>query len=469
MSRAGSEPANWDAVETAARIRSGEVSAREILRGAIARAESASPLGALVTPTFERALEAAETLGSGALAGVPSALKDLLQVAGVRTTWGSQAIGDYVSKKSDPFVRRFEDAGLVSLGKTATPEFGLTATTEPLGRDPCRNPWDPRRITGGSSGGSAALVAAGVIPIASASDGGGSIRIPAACCGLVGFKPSRLRSDMLGSNLLPVNIACDGVLTRSVRDTIAFFDAVESGRPPRKIDAIGAVRAKPARRIRVGVFVNAPLGLPVHPEVQAAVRAAAATCAALGHHVEEIDVPFAASVVEDFQRYWAYVAWAQVRFGKIATHRGFDARRVEPWTAAMAAAFTGARWAAFGAIRRLRRFGEVYDAVLQDYPVLVCPTVAAPAPVIGHLATDLPFELVFGRVEAFAGFTCIQNVAGAPAISLPLGQSTEGLPIGVQFATARGEDRLLLELARELESAAPWQPTAPSDRWRSAV
>src|SRR5215208_3677161 len=217
--------ASWDAVETATRVRNKDVTAAEVVDAAIARAEEAAHLGAIVTESYERARARARVPNvAGTLVGVPIFIKDLTHVHGVKTTWGSRGAGEYVSRRTDVVVRHLEGSGAVTLGKSATPEFGLTATTEPLGRAPCRNPWESTRSAGGSSGGSACLVAAGVVPLAHASDGGGSIRIPAACCGLVGLKPSRFRIDMEGSHLLPVNIATYGVLTRTVRDTVAFYE-----------------------------------------------------------------------------------------------------------------------------------------------------------------------------------------------------------------------------------------------------
>lgn len=455
----------WDAVETAERIRIGEISAEEVVEAAIARAEEAVPLGALVTPTFDRARETVRAGPNGPFAGVPSALKDLLEVKGIRTTWGSAAVGEFISKKTDAWVRRFEATGLISLGKTATPEFGLTTTTEPLARPPCRNPWNPSRIVGGSSGGSAALVAAGVVPIASASDGGGSIRIPAACCGVVGFKPSRFRMDMKGSALLPVNLATDGVITRTVRDTVAFYNALESVVQPKKVEVIGTVGERPKRRLNIAVYTDAPEGFLVHDEVRDAARAAAHTCANLGHHIEEIDCPFPGTVMEDFRQYWTYVAWLQVTFGRFLTHRGFDRSMIEPWADGLVRLHEKGRWAAFKAIRRLRRFGREYARLFETIDVLVSPTVASVAPPLGYLATDLPFPIVWDRLREFASFTPIQNIAGAPSVSLPLYRNNEGLPIGVQFAAAFDQDRVILELAREIETAAPWERTAPRKNW----
>ena len=221
------------AVETAALLRTRQISPLEVIDAAIVRAEAVAHLHPLVTPTFERARSHARALDlSLPLAGVPFAIKDLSHVAGVPTSWGSRGANGFVPKKSEAFVSKLESLGLISIGKSATPELGLTGTTEALRGEACRNPWDPSRSVGGSSGGAACLVAAGVVPIAHASDGGGSIRIPAACAGLVGLKPTRGIIDMEGSHLLPVNIAVNGVVTRTVGDQSAFYDAIglEPGR-----------------------------------------------------------------------------------------------------------------------------------------------------------------------------------------------------------------------------------------------
>lgn len=455
----------WDAVETAARIRAKDVSAAEVVEAAIRRAEEAAPLCAVVAEQYERAAARARRQGPGPLAGVPTFVKDLAHLEGAPTGWGSAAAGSYLSRKSDRFVRNFEDVGVVYLGKSAAPELGLTATTEPLGREPCRNPWNPAHSTGGSSGGAACLVAAGVVPIAHASDGGGSIRIPASVCGLVGLKPSRLRMDMEGSPLLPVNLATNGVVSRTVRDTVAFYDAIEARHPPRGVRPIGRVAPRPARRLRMAVATGSALGRPVSSESRDAALAAARLCQSLGHEVDELAPPFSGAVLEDFLKYWGFLAWLQVRSGRLTLHWGFDGARVEPLTRGMAAYFTSQRRAVAEAILRLRRFEATYADFLARYDVLVTPTLAMPPPALGHLATDLDFDTMFERLKDYVPFTPFQNAAGAPAISLPLGRARSGLPLGVMFSAAPGEDRLLLELASELELAAPWDALAPRQGW----
>jgi amidase len=460
------ELAAWDAVETTDRIRKKDVSAREVLEAAIARAEEAQHLGAVFERTYDRARErAAQTSADAPLAGVPTFIKDLTQVRGVRTTWGSRATGRYVSRRSDAIAARMEESGLVMLGKSACPELGLSASTEPLGWPACRNPHHPSRSSGGSSGGAAALVAAGVVPIAQGSDAGGSVRIPAACCGLVGLKPSRFRLDAAGSSLLAVNIVCDGVVTRTVRDTVAFHAALESRRPPKRVPPLDARSDKTSVPLRIGLFIDSPAGSVVDTEVQQTVREAGRLCAGLGHAVEEIRCPFSASTIADNMRYMAFIAWVAVKLGRLTTHFGFDASKVDPWTAGLVEFFGNAKLAGLAATMRLRRFARTFENIMARYDVLMSPTMPEAAPPLGHLAPDVPFATLFERMRAFVAFTAPYNIAGAPALSLPLARSSSGLPLAVQFAAAHGKDALLLDLATSLEAARPWEAMAPRQAW----
>lgn len=459
------ELGDWDAVETAARIRAREVSAQEVAEAAIARAEAAAHLGAVVTPTHDRAREQASRLGDAPFAGVPSFIKDLANLAGVPTGWGSRGAPGRAAKQSDPCVRRIEALGFVTLGKSATPELGLTGTTEPMGSPPCRNPWAPSRSSGGSSGGAACLVAAGVVPLAHASDGGGSIRIPAASCGLVGLKPTRGRLDMEGSELLPVNIAVSGVVTRTVRDQLAFFRELEAARPPKRLPAIGTPSAEPPRGLRVAVFTESPTGTDVHADHRDAALRVGKTLASLGHHVDVGPCPFAGQVLDDFLDYWRLVAWMQIASARLTLHWHFDRARLEPWSSGLSSSFSARRGAVIAATRRLRRFASTYAETMQKWDLLVCPTTAHPPPELGHFSHELPFETAFDRLRTYLPFTPVQNAAGAPAVSLPAGQSSLGTPIGVQIAAAQGHDQLLLEVAAEIEAAAPWPKVAPPALW----
>ncbi|MBE2253842.1 MAG: amidase [Myxococcus sp.] len=450
----------WDAHQTLERLRKREVSALEVTDAALLRAEKTAHLNAVVTATPERARADAQRL-TGPFAGVPHFIKDLAQVAGVRTTWGSAGTGHFVSKKSDPSVTSFERLGFVSLGKSATSEFGLTATTEPLSFGPCLNPWDETRTAGGSSGGAAAVVAAGVVPMAHAMDGGGSIRIPASCCGLVGLKVSRGRFDMESSTSLPVNIAVHGVVTRSVRDTVDFWRAYTKLVPSR-LPPIEVVRPAPARPLRISLVTTTARGDLLDLEVKAAVEAVARRLEGLGHHVDPVPCPWSREEQEDFIGLWALLGFAHQKLARLVVHRGFDASRLDAWTVGLADRFLNFKWDSMQRIRRLRRFKERWAELMSTRDAFLMPTLASLPPLIGHLKTDLPFDEQLERLTRTVPFTGMLNVAGAPAISLPLGRSAAGLPIGVQLAAGFGAEPLLLELALQLEADAPWPLMAPA-------
>lgn len=460
------ELAQWDGVETAERISKGDVSAKEVLEAALKRAEAQRELGAFVTPTFDRARGMVGAT-RGPFAGVPSAIKDLAQVEGIPTSFGSRGGAKTPAAKSDPWVRTFEGLGFVSLGKTATPELGLTATTESVGFAPCRNPWDRTRSTGGSSGGAAALVSSGVVPLAHASDGGGSIRIPAAACGLVGLKPTRGRFDMEGSNLLPVNVAVHGAVTRTVRDTIAFWDGVSKTNPrkgmPSMIPDVRSSAAKaPAAALRIGFYTATPKGTPVQADYVQAVKDIAKKLESLGHRVTEIDNPVDAQFADDFTRYWGFVAYAQSRTMSRLAQKGFDKTQLDPWTEGLAMHFWKARRKGLASLWRLRSFHTRFLTNFDRHDVLLSPVLAHTPPVLGHLAPEVEWNTQLQRLTEWVPYTQCYNVSGAPAISLPLAKDANGLPIGLQFGANRGQERTLLELALQLEEAMPWQRVAPT-------
>jgi amidase len=447
----------YDAVEIARLIQTGEIQAREAVEAAIARAERVNPLlNAIAIPLFDSARQQADRPRSGVFAGVPSFIKDTDAVAGSPLLFGSRGLPRKPSDTNSPFVEQFLSLGLINLGKTTTPEFGLTGTTEALVYGPTHNPWKLGFSPGGSSGGSAALVASGVVPIAHANDGGGSIRIPASCCGLVGLKPSRGRvADIEASKLLPVKILHQGMLSRSVRDTAAFFFGAERYLRNPKLPEIGLV-TRPGRRLRIGFFTQIGEGTQAHPECVAAVTEAAELCESLGHSVAEAAPPFDDRFHEDFFLFWASMAFAITRFGKRLIHPDFDATQVDAFTEGLARYFTKSLHRVPASIRRLRKFEAHYARGFERYDVLMNPTVAMPPPEHGYIAPEVAFDTALERLKWFIPFTQVQNVSGGPAISLPLAQSKDGLPIGVQLASPLGQERTLLELALEIEAAAPW-------------
>ena len=446
-----------DAVGIAARIQSGGLRACDAVEAAITRAERVNPaLNAIVTPLFDSAREQAKSPPPGIFSGVPTFIKDSDAVAGSPFFFGSRGLPRKPAEKSSAFVQQFLSLGLINLGKSSTPEFGLTGTTEPLAHGPTHNPWKLGFSTGGSSGGSAALVAAGVVPIAHANDGGGSIRIPAACCGLVGLKPSRGRLiEIEGSKLLPVRLLHQGMLSRTVRDTAAFYHAAERYYRNPRLPEIGLV-TRPGRRLRIGFFSEFGESAPAHPECVAAVNDVAKLCEGLGHSVEQVCAPFDEGFHEDFFLLWATIAFVVTRFGKQLIHPDFDRAQVEPFTEGLAQYFLDNRVDFPATVWRLRRFARRYARGFEDYDVLMNPTVGMPPPEHGYIGPDVPFETALERLKWFIPFSPVQNVSGGPAISLPLAQSSQGLPIGVQLASSMGTERTLLELAIELEAAAPW-------------
>lgn len=447
----------FDAVEIARLIRTGEIQASEAVDAAIARAERVNPsLNAIATSLFDSARQQARRPCPGAFAGVPSFIKDNEAVAGSPVLHGSRGLPRKPAKTSARFAKQFLSLGLINLGKTTMSEFGLTGTTEALVYGPTHNPWKLGFSPGGSSGGSAALVAAGVVPIAHGNDGGGSIRIPASCCGLVGLKPSRGRvAEAEGAELFPVKIVHQGMLSRTVRDTAVFFHAAEHYYRNPKLPEIGLV-TQPGRRLRIGFFTELDEDTPSHPDCVAAVADAAKLCEALGHSVEEVPRPFDDRFLEDFFLFWAMLAFAATRFGTRLVDPEFDRTKVEEFTEGLARYFQENASGAPMAIWRLRKFARQYALGFDHYDVLMNPTVTMPPPEHGYIGPEVPFETLLERSKWFIPFTPTQNVSGGPAISLPLGRSKEGLPLGVQFAAPLGDERTLLELALEIEAAAPW-------------
>ncbi|NNK07879.1 MAG: amidase, partial [Myxococcales bacterium] len=368
-----------DAVEIARRIRFGEIQAVEAAEAAIARAERVNPsLNAIATPLFDTARTQAGRFPSGALAGVPTFVKDNEAVIGAPLRHGSRGQPNRSSEKNSPFVEQFLSLGLNTLGTTTMPEFGLTGTTEALLYGPTHNPWRLGFSPGGSSGGSAALVSAGVVPIAHANDGGGSTRIPASCCGLVGLKPSRGRLiDMEGAGLFPVKIVHQGMLSRSVRDTAVFYHSAERFYRNPRLPEIGLV-TRPGRRLRVGFFTDLDEATPSHPDCVAAVTDAAKLLQDLGHSVEPVVRPFDDGFLEDFFLLWSMLGFAVTRLGTRLVDPEFDKTKIEDFTEGLAGYFKENIHRAPAAVWRLRKFGHRYARSFDEYDVLMNPTVAMP-------------------------------------------------------------------------------------------
>lgn len=450
----------YDAVGLATAIRSRSVDGGEVLAASIDRARRVDPeIAAIAAECFANAVPPAGAAAEGPFAGVPTFIKDAADVAGLPTRHGTEALEHVGPARETGLVpRQMFEMGMVCLGKSTLPEFGLTASTEFPRKPATRNPWNLDHSAGGSSGGAAALVAAGVVPIAHAGDGGGSIRIPAAACGLVGLKPSRGRMPPnKRSKMLPVKIITDGVVSRSVRDTIAYYEALERlyrapGLPP-----IGTGIEPLDRPLRVAATIDTPgkgeVDEPTRREFEKTVR----LLEDLGHRVEFAPIPVDAQFVADFTHYWALLAFCLARFGRRIVHPEFDAAKLTDLTAGLARQFRGRVGSTPGAIYRLQASAAVSRKFFSKYDVLVTPTVCHLPPAIGHLSMALPCEVVFPRVERWVGFSAWANATGDPSISLPLGfDAATNLPVGMMFGAGFGKERLLLELALQLEEAKSW-------------
>ncbi len=472
------ELANLDGVAQGELVASRQVTAAELVDAAIARAERINPeINAIIRPGFDAARQRATgPLPEGPLSGVPTLFKDLgLMVAGEPQYEGVAPLKDagWVSPATSDMAQKFLDAGMVSIGRTNTPELGLVPTTEPVSYGATRNPWDTSRTPGGSSGGSAAAVAAGIVPIAHANDGGGSIRIPASCCGLVGLKPSRGRTP-LGPALdpmvsgLPINLA----VTRTVRDTAAVLDAtmgasigtsVHAPAPERPFaDEVGRDPGK----LRIAVMMTDTRShITPNPEVTAAVERTVAQLAALGHDVvEEMPPGLDVDALEaEFTTLWSASAYAQIAVWSMTLGRDISGE-IESLTAALAEMGSTVTaldtMAAQSAIWQLSKsIGEWHAGGID---LFLSPTLGLPPVELGWIDTNSDDPLgSFANAGQFAAFTPVQNATGQPAISLPLQTTENDLPIGMHFAAAYGDEATLLRLAGQLESAHPWIDRTP--------
>lgn len=457
--------AAYDGVGLARLVRTGAVSPRELLDSAIARIEALNPrVNAVVHRLYEDAERTiAAGLPDGPFTGVPYLLKDLYTFyEGAPVGNGSRLFADFVAPFNDPMTERARAAGLVILGKTNTSEFGISVSTEPAVHGPTRNPWDLGRSPGGSSGGSAAAVAAGMVPMADASDGGGSIRIPASACGLFGLKPSRGRTPGSGGWS---GLAVRHAVTRSVRDAAALLD-VFSGpvagdhyvAPPPARPFLAEAGADP-RRLRIATSLAVAEGIAVHEDCRAGLAAAARLCEGLGHHVEE-----AAPEVDHqgLQAAMLTIVEAHVADLLTAPHplRGGAIHEHEVEATTWLMGERGRRHAAVDLARAqmfVRLLGQTLGRFFERYDVLLTPTLAEPPWPLGAIdAQSDDLDAFYRRIRAAIPFTQMFNMGGQPAASIPLYWTGDGLPIGVQAAAAFGREDLLIRLASQLEAAQPW-------------
>ena len=468
---ASDELAGLDALGQAELVRKKKISPAELVDAAIARIEKLDPaLNSIITRTFERARkQAAQPIGSGPFAGVPYLVKDLEPVAGVRWTFGSGAFKFNVALYTGEVILRMERAGLIMLGKSATPEFGLLPVTEPRGFGPTHNPWNLAYTPGGSSGGSAAAVAAGLVPIASASDGGGSIRIPASCCGLFGLKISRGRNPEF-PGVKDDGLSVTHCVARSVRDSAALLDATRGPTtgerwyaPPPSRPYLQEVGAPPGR-LRIAFTTKDFAGNPAHPDCAQAVTSTAKLCEELGHTVEEAIPQFDGRLFgESFRVLWGAVAGRAVKTAKKLSGGKITAAAFEPFTqkaAEMDAKYdpsdVSMAWTGI-----IQQANLAMVKFLSKYDVLLTPTLGRPPLKIGELDQSLPLEQVSALLSSYVAYTPLANATGQPAMSVPLYWNADGLPIGSHFFGRHYDEVTLLRLAAQLEQARPWSKRLP--------
>jgi len=465
----------YDALGLAALVRRGEVSAGEVLDAAIAMIEARNPrLNAVVARADDDARGAvARGVPDGPLCGVPYLIKDLnAHVAGLPTTQGVRLFADRVADVDSEFVARLRRAGMVILGKTNTPGFGTSTSTEPSLFGPCRNPWDPERVAGGSSGGAAAAVAGGMVPAAHATDGGGSIRIPASCCGLFGLKVTRGRvTQAPHAGEVWSGMSVGHAVTRTVRDSAAILDATcapHPGDPYVAPPPAGPYLAEVTRdpgSLRVALLDRQPVtGLEPDPDCRAALDAAARLLESLDHRVEPAvwpDLPAPPAAITGIVSSTHIADAVDRRLEELGRELRDD--DLDGWIHAIVERGRSVRGEEYvRAVAGMHATGRTVAAMMTDYDVLCTPTMAIVPPAIGVLdpnagaMTDaLPY------LSAMSGFCAIANVTGQPAMSVPLHRSAGGLPVGVHFVGRFGDEATLLRLAGQLERAAPWPLVAP--------
>jgi amidase len=450
-----------DAHDQAALVRKGELDAATLTEAALMRVEALDPALRATShfaPELARA-RASSLPEGGAMRGVPWMPKDSLDYPGMPSRSCSRSRTGVLVANGYPFVERLDATGLVAIGKTSMPEFGLLGSTEPLAGPVTVNPWSPRHSPGGSSGGAGAAVAAGLVPLAQGSDGGGSIRIPASCCGLVGLKPGRdstvrVRSRHNVEDLL----VGDSLMSRSVRDTAWAFAAthLEKNRP--------MVKGASSRRLRVAVIENGLRGNLPHADVAAAIRRTADLCGSLGHHVEAVQWPIdGAAFLRAFEDLWTHLGADCVDAVRAVSGGRRLEDALEPWTLALGRrAETLPTSALEAAYRQLAGLPAQLAAFHEKYDVILSPVARTPPPLLGVYAPAVPADTLMETMFDWIPYTPLQNMAGTPSMSLPLFTSMDGLPIGSMFSADRGQEDLLLALAYELEAALPWHARWPT-------
>lgn len=453
----------YDAVELASLIKKKEIQASEVVAACVKRAQKVNPeLNAIVTDCFEKAIAESANPSPGFFSGVPIFIKDLTQIKGLPNYFGSDAFANAKpATETDPIAKQIFSQGFVNLGTSSLPELGFTCSTEFPNQKDTRNPWNTNHSAGGSSGGASALVSAGVLPLAHSADGGGSTRIPAACCGLVGLKATRgrlLYSKLFATQI--VEIASDGIITRSVRDTAHFYAEAEKYYRNKNLAPIGLVQNPNKKKLKIGFTGNSIKQMKADEATMNDLHKTASLLESLGHEVREVQVPVADQFIDDFVNLWSMSAFFCKHFGKQIFGKHFEAEKLTKLSKGLANHFWKNKFSAPFFISCLKKSYYDYQKMFADFDldIILTPTLAHAAPELGYLGMNLEFEEMFPRMLKWACFTPYSNATGAPSISLPLGFDEEKqLPIGMLLWAKHGEEKLLLELALQLEEAQPWK------------
>lgn len=453
-----------DATGIAARIKLKEISPKEVVEASIARAQKVNPeINAIVTELYDKARKEADVAKDGPFAGVPMFFKDMLNVKGVPVHHGSSAYSSTpkAATFTDPIVKQIYAQGFVNLGMSTMPEFGFTASTEFADKAPTRNPWNTDHSAGGSSGGSAALVSAGVVPIAHAADGGGSIRIPAGACGLVGLKASRGRLLQASKfKRQPVEIAIDGVVSRSVRDTAYFYAEAEKFYKNKRLPIIGLVEGPSNRKYKIGYTGNSVKGMGADAVTLQGLNQTAKLLESLGHEVVYFDLPVKDRFVDDFANLWSVGGFYFERYGKKVFGEEFEPSGVSELTAGLSDHFRQNKAKTVASIVRLRNSFRQYRRMFDQsgLDMILTPTTSHVPPLIGYLSMTLSYETLLERIQKWACFTPYHNATGGPSISLPVQHYLEeNLPMGMLLSANLGQEAVLLDVAYQLEAAQPWK------------
>jgi amidase len=479
LAKSRSQLAQYDALGIADLVRRKEITALEAVEDVLHRVERVnSRINAVLTANldFDKVRGAAKAMSSrGIFAGSPVMLKNLVPYTGGRIDSGSRLqarridAAGLIVRQNSPLIDAMEQSGMIIAGITNAPEFGLIDTTEPLLHGVTRNPWNPSRTAGGSSGGTAAAIAAGIVPLAHGNDGGGSIRIPSCQCGVFGLKPTRGRElgnspGARGGNNFDLNISSNLCLSRTVRDSAAFLSVVENQNIP-GLTPVGFVKEPVRKRLKIGMYLETLNGKRPDPEVERATREMAKLCTGLGHTVEETKLGIdGAAFMDAFLGFWStgtlgYERDLKAWFGPDAKPEDY----LEPWTLGLLdlARRRGPQKCVERALQTFPALSRSLEILFQRFDVLLSPVMTTPPYPIGYHAPTVPFATLLERVTDDVGYAPNHNAAGTTAMSVPLNWSKDGLPIGSQFAAWRGGEATLLTLAYELEAAKPWSRRHP--------